>query len=210
MLELITSSSTPIIANLPRADQHHDALTFPCRVGPLRRRSPEHRYPDLIRVQNRHVGHTDGVADDPNPDVDDARGRRHDADGAGVLRTHRDYDVRGQVRPTNIVRDHDGQGLRWNYLDDSAAGVVVGRLSEDDGDAAAKCCQACVDNADCAAMEVNTAGTCSLYFDRDASSQHAVCGAVGFTYRSFPNIWHGQGIWVQSGCGEARCLAPGQ
>ncbi|KAK8109467.1 hypothetical protein PG999_007604 [Apiospora kogelbergensis] len=107
--------------------------------------------------------------------------------------------------PTNLVNNRDGQGLWWNYLDGNATSVVA-RLY--DGDASG-CCQACVDNKDCAAMEMNSRGLCSLYFDHDASYD-AVCGSVGFTYRSLPDIWPGQGIWAQSGCGEARWLAPGQ
>ncbi|KAK6856322.1 hypothetical protein PG995_006509 [Apiospora arundinis] len=107
--------------------------------------------------------------------------------------------------PTNLVNNHDGQGLWWNYLDNNATKVVAQLYN---GDASA-CCQACVDNEDCSAMEVNSRGFCSLYFNHDAS-YHPVCGSVGFTYRSLPNIWPGQGIWVQSGCGEARWLAPGQ
>ncbi|KAK7946066.1 uncharacterized protein PG986_010387 [Apiospora aurea] len=107
--------------------------------------------------------------------------------------------------PTNLVRDHDGQGLWWNYLDTNATKVVARRF---DGDAAA-CCQACVENADCSAVEVSTGGVCSLYFNHDASYK-PVCGSVGFTYRSLPDIWPGQGIWAQDGCGEARRLGPGE
>ncbi|KAK8070411.1 hypothetical protein PG997_010614 [Apiospora hydei] len=107
--------------------------------------------------------------------------------------------------PTNLVRDHDGMGLWWNYLDANATKVVARRFDDD----AAACCQACVENADCSAVEVSTGGICSLYFNHDASYK-PVCGSVGFTYRSLPDIWPGQGIWVQDGCGEARWLGPGE
>ncbi|KAK7916903.1 hypothetical protein PG985_010511 [Apiospora marii] len=109
--------------------------------------------------------------------------------------------------PTNLVKDHDGRGLLWNGVDGNATYAVT-HLYETDGDGAA-CCQACVDNDGCSAVEVTTGNLCRLYFNHDAGYR-PVCGSVGLTYRSFPNIWPGQGIWVQGGCGEARWLDQGQ
>ncbi|KAK8023557.1 hypothetical protein PG993_011623 [Apiospora rasikravindrae] len=108
--------------------------------------------------------------------------------------------------PTNLVRDHDGQGLQGSSFDDANAKKLVVRQFH--GDAPA-CCQLCAQSAECSAMEVDSGGSCSLYFNYDAD-WHPVCGSVGFTYRSQPDIWPGQGAWVQSGCGEARWLGSGQ
>ncbi|KAK8068541.1 hypothetical protein PG996_007653 [Apiospora saccharicola] len=107
--------------------------------------------------------------------------------------------------PTNLVKDHNEQGLFFNHIDNNATTAFSHLL---DGDASA-CCQACVENEDCSAVEINTSNQCTLYFHHDASF-HPVCGSIGFTYRSYPNIWPGQGIWVQDGCGEAKWLAPNE
>lgn len=62
------------------------------------------------------------------------------------------------------------------------------------------CCQLCEDNGGCAGMMTVHGGLCGLLYV-GAGGEGYSCD-FAFTYQTAGNVFPGQGLWVQEGCGR--------
>ncbi|KAI1827232.1 hypothetical protein F4861DRAFT_551443 [Xylaria intraflava] len=111
--------------------------------------------------------------------------------GETVTRT-----LAAQCAPTNLIGSIDGQGLLpGKYAGRSSVAYARdGPWAEDPS----LCCQACVDNKNCAASE-SLGGACGLFY-LAAEDGEPVCDAPVFSLTLSCEVIPGQGVVAQSGC----------
>ncbi|EMR72058.1 hypothetical protein MGN70_012063 [Eutypa lata] len=100
--------------------------------------------------------------------------------------------------PTNVISGIGEFGLVSGKYAENITVVYVRDETYNDPSA---CCQLCVDNEECAASMAGHAGYCGLLYVGAAEGGPA-CGDFTYTYQTQSNVFPGQGLWVQSGCGE--------
>lgn len=99
--------------------------------------------------------------------------------------------------PTNVIWGIGDRGLVSGDYADSAILYVDG----DEFYEPSACCQLCVDNASCAAMMAGGGGYCGLLYNVAAEGDPA-CGKFIYSYHTQSDVYPGQGLYVQSGCGN--------
>ncbi|KAI1463484.1 uncharacterized protein F4812DRAFT_446297 [Daldinia caldariorum] len=99
--------------------------------------------------------------------------------------------------PTNVISGIGEFGL---VSGEYAKNISVIYIPEEKYEEPAACCQLCQDNEGCVGMMAGISGFCGLYYV-GAPSGGPACD-FGFTYQTQSNVFPGQGLWVQSGCGE--------
>ncbi|KAI0844925.1 hypothetical protein F5Y00DRAFT_247753 [Daldinia vernicosa] len=99
--------------------------------------------------------------------------------------------------PTNVIAGIGEFGLvSGKYADNITVIYIPDERFNDPG----VCCQLCQDNDGCVGMMAGISGFCGLYYVGSPDGGPA-CD-FGFTYQTQSNVFPGQGLWVQSGCGE--------
>lgn len=99
--------------------------------------------------------------------------------------------------PTNVISGVGGSGLTSGEY---AANITVVYVRDEAYSDPSACCQLCVGNEGCAGMMAGPSGYCGLLYVGAAEGGPA-CG-FAYSYRSQAGVFPGQGLWVQSGCGE--------
>ncbi|KAI8632318.1 hypothetical protein F5Y19DRAFT_492161 [Xylariaceae sp. FL1651] len=99
--------------------------------------------------------------------------------------------------PTNLVSSINNIGLVSGQY--AANTSVVYTRDEPWGTDPSLCCQLCLDNAGCGASMWGPYDTCGLYYVGSASAEPQ-CDFV-LTYGTEDDVYAGQGIIVQNGCG---------
>ncbi|KAI1376642.1 hypothetical protein F4677DRAFT_459772 [Hypoxylon crocopeplum] len=105
--------------------------------------------------------------------------------------------------PTNVISGVGDRGLvSGNY----ANNITVIYVPDESYDDPSACCQLCVDNEGCGGSMAGISGFCGLLYV-GAPNGGAACDFV-FTYQTQSDVFPGQGLWVQSGCGEIDYTGP--
>ncbi|KAI1802497.1 hypothetical protein F4811DRAFT_391358 [Daldinia bambusicola] len=99
--------------------------------------------------------------------------------------------------PTNVISGIGEFGL---VSGEYAKNISVIYVREGKYEEPAACCQLCQDNEGCVGMMAGHTGYCGLLYV-GAPNGGPACD-FGFTYQTQSNVFPGQGLWVQSGCGE--------
>ncbi|KAL7626143.1 hypothetical protein AAE478_002913 [Parahypoxylon ruwenzoriense] len=106
--------------------------------------------------------------------------------------------------PTSVVAGVDGRGLVSGRY---AANITVVYVPDERYEDPSVCCQLCQDNAGCAGMMAGISGFCGLYYI-GGGADGPVCDGFTFTYQTQSDVFPGQGLWIQSGCGEVEYTGP--
>ncbi|KAI1385122.1 uncharacterized protein F4822DRAFT_431973 [Hypoxylon trugodes] len=99
--------------------------------------------------------------------------------------------------PTNIISGIDNFGLVSGKYADNATVIYI---RDDTYNDPSLCCQLCQDNDGCAAIMSGFSGYCGLYYV-GTPDESPVCDFT-FSYQSQSNVFPGQSLWVQTGCGS--------
>ncbi|KAK7739097.1 hypothetical protein SLS62_011297 [Diatrype stigma] len=100
--------------------------------------------------------------------------------------------------PTNVIWGIEDRGLVPGDYADSAIVYVDG----DEFLEPSACCQLCADNESCAAMMAGGGSYCGLLYNAVAGEGDSACGKFIYSYKTESGVSPGQGIYVQSGCGN--------
>ncbi|KAI1643210.1 uncharacterized protein F4817DRAFT_350761 [Daldinia loculata] len=99
--------------------------------------------------------------------------------------------------PTNVIKGIGEFGIVSGKY---AKNITVTYIPDERYNDPGVCCQLCQDNDGCVGMMAGISGFCGLYYV-GAPDGGPACD-FGFTYQTESDRFPGQGLWVQSGCGE--------
>ncbi|KAF3066412.1 putative ca2+-modulated nonselective cation channel polycystin protein [Daldinia childiae] len=106
-----------------------------------------------------------------------------------------------KCEPTNVIKGIGEFGIvSGKYAKNITVTYVPDEKYYDPG----VCCQLCQDNDGCVGMMAGTSGYCALYYV-GAPNGGPACD-FGFSYQTEASRFPGQGLWVQSGCGEIEFM----
>ncbi|KAI2620909.1 hypothetical protein GGS26DRAFT_296613 [Hypomontagnella submonticulosa] len=105
--------------------------------------------------------------------------------------------------PTNVVAGIGDKGLVSGKY---ASNITVIYIPDEKYNDPSNCCQLCQDNKGCAGLMAGISGFCGLYYV-GAPNGGAACDFT-FTYQTQSDVFPGQGLWVQSGCGTIDYTGP--
>ncbi|KAI1763165.1 hypothetical protein GGR53DRAFT_498330 [Hypoxylon sp. FL1150] len=99
--------------------------------------------------------------------------------------------------PTNVIAGIGNYGIVSGKYADNITVIYVPDEKYNDPSA---CCQLCQDNEGCGGLYAGISGFCGLLYV-GAPNGGPACDFT-FSYQTQTNVFPGQGLWVQSGCGE--------
>ncbi|KAI6084814.1 hypothetical protein F4821DRAFT_164982 [Hypoxylon rubiginosum] len=105
--------------------------------------------------------------------------------------------------PTNVIAGIGDHGLVSGKYAANNTVIYIPNPKYYDPSA---CCQLCQDNEGCSALYAGFAGACGLLYVNGPNGG-PVCDFT-FSYQTQSNVFPGQGLWVQSGCGEIDYTGP--
>ncbi|KAI2621773.1 hypothetical protein GGR54DRAFT_79212 [Hypoxylon sp. NC1633] len=106
--------------------------------------------------------------------------------------------------PTNVISGVDDRGIVSGRY---ATNITVVYVPDERYYDPSTCCQLCVDNAGCAGSMSGFAGDCGLLYV-GAPNGGPECGDFAFSYGTQSDVFPGQSLWVQSGCGVIEYDGP--
>ncbi|KAI1775687.1 hypothetical protein F4818DRAFT_440964 [Hypoxylon cercidicola] len=102
-----------------------------------------------------------------------------------------------KCQPTNVIAGIGDHGLVSGRY---AANITVVYIPDEKYNDPSLCCQLCQDNEGCGGLYAGISGFCGLLYV-GAPNGGPACDFT-FTYQTQSDVFPGQGLWVQSGCGE--------
>ncbi|XXG95044.1 hypothetical protein Hte_001304 [Hypoxylon texense] len=103
--------------------------------------------------------------------------------------------------PTNVIAGiSDDKGSHGLVSGKYASNITVIYIPDEKYNDPSLCCQLCQDNEGCGGLYAGISGFCGLLYV-GAPNGGAACDFT-FTYQTQSDVFPGQGLWVQSGCGE--------